>query len=79
MVQVPYQKEADDDIAFGDELVTRAATETLRDEIIEGFLTMEANMYLHDHPEMDTDAYVDGLPDQFPNVDGSLNTKEEIA
>lgn len=73
MVQVPYQKESDDDVAFGDELVTKAATESLRDDIIEGFLTTESMKHLHDHPEEDTDAYVDSLPEQYPNVSGALN------
>ena len=73
MILVPYQKEEDDDVAFGDELVSKAATESLRDDIIEGFLTTESDIYLHEHPEADTDAYVDTLPEQFPNVSGAMN------
>jgi len=76
MIQVPYQKESDDDVAFGDELVTRATTEALRDDIIEGFLTTASMEHLHEHPDEDTDAYVDSLPDLYPNVSGALNDKE---
>ena len=73
MVLLPYQKAGEDDVAFGEEMTSRTTEGTIRDSIIEGFLITEANKYLHDHPEADTDAYVDSIPTLFPNVNGGLN------
>jgi hypothetical protein len=74
-VLIPYQKEDDDDVSFGDQIETRATDQSLRDDIIEGFLETEARIHLEENPDTDTDAYVDGLPTQYPNVNGALNDK----
>jgi len=76
MVLLPYRKEKNDDVSFGDEVSSGAADDSLRDSIIEGFLETEAKKYLQKHPDEDTDAYVDGLPSLFPNMDGALNRKD---
>jgi hypothetical protein len=78
MVLIPYAKEDDDDVAFGEVSEVGAVEGDIRDSIVEGFLNTESNIHLHENPDEDTDAYVDALPTQFPNMEGALNGKDGI-
>jgi hypothetical protein len=76
MVLLPYEAGANDDVAFGEESVKSAVTESIRDGIIEGFLMTESNKFVVKNPDGDTDSYVDSLPTQYPNVEGALNKED---
>ena len=78
MILVPYQKEEDDDVAFGDESESGFVDEDIRNSLVEGFLSTESSRYVTEHPEADTDAYVDNLTYEFPNAEGELNEKEVL-
>jgi len=72
MIMLPYAVEPED-VTFGEASISGAVEEEMRDQVIEGFLKAEAQKFLRENPEGDTDTYVDNLPTEFPNVEGALN------